>query len=121
MISLYDPQQNRILGETRRLISSNKNSTKLQNADYHSSKTFLVSFFVVANITSKLKSPVNAPINDVNNITRLVQQFNSTRPNLESRLSSIQSKLDALKQRLARVRYLPHVLVCILDSLAVKT
>ncbi|XP_065059495.1 laminin subunit alpha-like [Rhopilema esculentum] len=59
---------------------------------------------VVANITRKLNSPVNAPINDVNNITRLMQQFNSTRPNLESRLSSIQSKLDALKQRLARAQ-----------------
>ena len=43
-------------------------------------------------------------MDDVNQITGYVQQFNNTlKPAIEGRLASIQSKLAALKQRIAKV------------------
>lgn len=63
-------------------------------------------FLAVNNITRKLNGSSNSTMDDINQITGYVQQFNNTlRPAIEGRLASIQSKLAALKQRIAKVRF----------------
>ena len=61
-------------------------------------------FVTANNITRKLNSSSNSTMDDVNQITGYVQQFNNTlKPAIEGRLASIQSKLAALKLRIAKV------------------
>ena len=70
---------------------------------------------IANNITNKLNSESNSPMNNVNNITRQMQLFNASKATLDARLSSIQSKLAALKLRIATV-CIQNSISCLLSA-----
>eukprot|EP00794_Sanderia_malayensis_P009566 gene9566-10555_t len=87
------------------MASLNTAIVNVNNTVLNSTKILGEAWRITNNITQKLANTSDSPMAHVNSMTGLIQQFNTTsKPLIENRLSSIQAKLDSLKQRIARLQ-----------------